>query len=162
MDVPKYKFDLQKNSLLHKWTQVRNIITVMNLHEASTQDLLNKLIKECKQVTDLADAPNFQFLQEQLQLMFSSPQGRRYSKHVLIFAAELICISSAAYRLLRNSKTIILPREKLVRSLMNKSFQNDNLGRLLEELKPQQRLVNVLFDEVKLKKAMRYTDSHII
>ena len=23
MDVPKYKFDLQKNSLLHKWTQVR-------------------------------------------------------------------------------------------------------------------------------------------
>ena len=34
MDVPKYKFDLQKNSLLHKWTQVRNIITVMNLHEA--------------------------------------------------------------------------------------------------------------------------------
>ena len=45
---------------------------------------------------------------------------------------------------------------------MNKSFQNDNLGRPLEELKPQQRLVNVLFDEVKLKKAMRYTDSHII
>ena len=93
MDVPKYKFDLQKNSLLHKWTQVRNIITVMNLHEASTQDLLSKLIKECKQVTDLADAPNFQFLQEQLQLMLSSPQGRRYSKHVLIFAAELICVS---------------------------------------------------------------------
>ena len=44
MDVPKHKFDLQKNSLLHKWTQVRNIITVMNLHEASTQDLLSKLM----------------------------------------------------------------------------------------------------------------------
>ena len=128
-------------------------ILVMISHEASTQDHVNKVIKECKQINELTEVPSFQFFQEQLQLMTTSPNGRRYSKHVLIFTAELICVSPAAYRLLRNSETIILPREKLVCDLMNKSFQNDNLENLFTELKPQQRLVNILFDEVKLKKS---------
>ena len=43
---------------------------------------------------------------------------------------------------------------------MNKSFQNDNLEKLFIELKSQQRLVNILFDEVKLKKAMQFSNSH--
>ena len=47
----------------------------MNLHKASAEDLLSKLTKECKEITDLADAPNFQFLQEQFKLMLSFPQG---------------------------------------------------------------------------------------
>ena len=94
--------------------------------------------------------------------MLTSSNGRRYSKHVLIFAAELICVSPAAYRLLPTSENLILPREKLVRELMNRSFQNNNLSKLFEKLKPEQRLVNILFDEVKLKKAMRYNDSHVI
>ena len=55
-----------------------------------------------------------------------------------------------------------MPNEKLVRELMNKSYQDNNLRTLLERLEPQQRLVSLLFDEVKLKKAMRFSDSHIV
>ena len=64
-------------------------------HEASTQHV-NKVIKESDQINELTVVPSFQFFQEQLQLMTASPNGRRYSKHVLIFVAEPICISPAA------------------------------------------------------------------
>ena len=74
----------------------------------------------------------------------------------------MICISPATYRFLGNSKTLILPNEKLIRELLSKSLQNNNLQILLEKIEPQQRLVSILFDEVKLKKALRFSDSHII
>ena len=45
---------------------------------------------------------------------------------------------------------------------MSKSYQDNNLAKLFETLKPQQRLVNILFDEVKLKKAMRFTGGHVV
>ena len=138
IEVPKSKFDLQKNSLLHKWSQVSNILSVISSHEPSTSDRLRKLICECNEISELADSPPiFQFLQEQLQLMLYSAHGRPYSKHVLILAAELICIFPAAYRFLRNSNTLLLPNEKLVRELMNKSYQDNNLRTLLERLEPQ-------------------------
>ena len=38
IEVPKSKFDLQKNSLLHKWSQVSNILSVINSHEPSTSE----------------------------------------------------------------------------------------------------------------------------
>ena len=118
MPVPKNNFHLQKNNILNKWSQVENIVAAMILHDASTQDHLNKVLTACEQIDELTEDPCLQFLQEQLQLMKSSANGRRYSKHVLIFAAELICVSPGAYRLLRSSQAIILPREKLVRDLI--------------------------------------------
>ena len=65
-------------------------------HEASAQDRLDKIIKECEQIDELAEVPSFQFFQEQIQLKMAFANGRRYSKHVLIFVAELICVSPAA------------------------------------------------------------------
>lgn len=64
--------------------------------------------------------------------------------------------------MLKNSKTITLPREKLIRELMSQSYIDNNLAKLFETLKSQQRLTNILFDEVKLKKAMRFTGGHIV
>ena len=45
---------------------------------------------------------------------------------------------------------------------MSKLYQGNNLTKLFGTLKPQQRLVNILFDDVKLKKAMRFTWGHIV
>ena len=160
--IGKNVFDLQKNSLLHKWSQVRNIVSTLKCYESSTTDKIKKVIENCKELSELVDNPTFQFIQEQLQLMLTSPKGRRFSKYVLMFSAELICVSPVAYRLLQTSETVILPKEKLVRELMNRSFQNNSLSNLFQELKTEQRLVNVLFDEVKLKKAMRYSNSHVV
>ena len=75
---------------------------------------------------------------------------------------ELLGVSPAAYRLVTNSKTLILPTEKHVRSLISNTFNGENLSKIFDNLKPQQRIVNILFDEVKLKKATRYFGSHLM
>ena len=54
--------------------------------------------------------------------------------------------------MIRNYRIIKLPREQLVRNLMSRSFANTNLPLIFKVLKPEQRLVNILFDEVKLLK----------
>ena len=53
-------------------------------------------------------------------------------------------------------------RKKNIRELMSQSLSDSNLEKLFESLKPHQRLVNILFDEVKLKQAMRFTGGHIV
>ena len=68
--------------------------------------------------------------------------------------------------MLRRSEAIILPRERTIRELMSKSHSESNLEKLLETLKPQQRLVNIIFDEVfdevKLKQSMRFYSAHVV
>ena len=81
---------------------------------------------------------------------------RHYQKHILVFAAELYTVSPAAYRLLKRSGTIIIPGEGLIRRLLSKSLCEENLEKLFSTLEANQRLVNILFDEVKLKQAMRF------
>lgn len=49
--------------------------------------------------------------------------------------------------MLRRSKMIILPRENRIREMMAKTDGQSNLATLLSSLKPEQRLVNILFDE---------------
>ena len=154
--VSKNIFNLQKNSLLHKWSQV-------NVHAFPlASQKLQKIIAECEEIAELAENDCVQFIHEQLEHILKSAKGRRYSKNVLIFASQLLCTSTAAYRLLRNSCCVILPQEKIVRDLMNKSFQNEKLWTLFDSLKHEQRLVNVLFGEVKLKSTMRYSNSHVV
>ena len=100
----------------------------------------------------------YQFL---VQLLISKKHGHRYHKHVLIFAAELFIISPAAYRMVIRSEVIILPEEKIIHRLLSKSPSDDNLGNLFSERNHEPRLVNILFDEVKLKQSLRFVGGHI-
>ena len=113
-------------------------------------------------MNNLLDSPAFNFLVEQFQLLITNKYGRRYNKHVLLLAAEILNVSPSAYRILRRSETIVRPSLRLIRKLLSKSFQDNNLEKILETLKPEQRLVNILFDEVKLKEATRFTGGHIV
>jgi hypothetical protein len=111
---------------------------------------------------DMLETPNFQFIHAQIQMLLTSKNNLRYSKHVMILAAELLCVSPAAYRMLRRSGVINLPREQTVRDLMTRSLDDQNLTAILQELQPQQRLLNILFDEVKLRSSLRFTAGHIM
>ena len=94
----------------------------------------------------------------QLEMLLIPPNKLRYTKYSLIFAAELLCVSPAAYRMLRGSQTIILPKQQMIRDLTSRSVQDSNMQTALNELKPEQRLVN----EVKLQSALRYTADHVV
>lgn len=76
--MPKNKFDLQKNNLLHKWSQLRNIISVMNCYCPSNKDHLSKAMKELNKIEELHDLPNFQFIMGQLNLLLPQANRLRY------------------------------------------------------------------------------------
>ena len=64
--------------------------------------------------------------------------------------------------MLRRSGALALPCVTTMKKFLSRSFQDANLPILFQELKLQQRLVNVLFDEVKLTRTMRFNGGHIL
>ena len=54
----------------------------------------------------------------------------------------------------------MLPSEQLILRLISRVFQDENIEKLFEKLKPEQRLLNLSFDEVKLKEATYFTGGH--
>ena len=132
MPVAKNIFNLQKNSLLHKWSQVNEIISRLSTYDPAVKERLQKIIAGCEEITELVENDCFQFIQEQLELYLQKVDP------ILRMLLYLHCIQIAPKFLPCYSS-----QEKLVHALMNKSFQNDNLCTLFDSLKPNQRLVNV-------------------
>ena len=48
----------------------------------------------------------------------------------------------------------------MIKNFLSRCTDDHNFGRPFDELKPEQRLVNILFDEVKLVGGLRYSDRH--
>jgi hypothetical protein len=119
-------------------------------------------MKELNKMTDVFETPNFHFLLAQMQMLLIPKNNFRYSKHTSVLAAELLCVSPAAYRMIRRSGILKLPKEQAVRELMSNSLQDQNVSAVFQEIQPQQRLVNLISDEVKLKSALRFTSGHVL
>ena len=68
-EVPKKSLNLQKNSLISRWSQLDFILTTLNCHEPSPEEYLAKVTKLLDNITELHDSPHFQFIQEQVQLL---------------------------------------------------------------------------------------------
>lgn len=162
--IPKTYFSkagfLKKNSLLSKWSQFNSILSSIMEYEFGDNEYLKCALEELSSMS-CCGSPHYQFLYAQLQLLLVPPTGRRFDKNLYILAAELHNISPAAYRMLRKSGSIVLPREELLKKLLHNSLDIENLKTLFNKLKPQQCLVNVLFDEVKLTEALRYSGGRV-
>ena len=152
----------KNNSLINKWTQINSIITSVNLFEPSNKANINFLLGYLDTLGVLRDSSQLQFIQDQLQLLITPPNGHRSTKHSFILAAELFCISRSAYRMLQYLVAVCLLNEKLIRNLFLRCTDDHNLGRFFEELKPEQQLFNILFDEVKLVGELRYCGGYTL
>ena len=64
--------------------------------------------------------------------------------------------------MLRKSGSVVLPRVELLKKLLSCSLHDKNLEKLFQKLKPQQRLVNIPFDEVKLTETLRYSGGRVV
>ena len=71
-EIQKHNFQLQKNSLLNRWSQVDDIISVIQVHQASNKDHLDTALKELCLMHDYQDTPHFQFLYSQLQMLLTT------------------------------------------------------------------------------------------
>lgn len=162
IEVPKRLFPLQKNSLLSKWSQIRSIMDQVNTYEHTSNEILQRVISQLCEMTEAYDIAHFTFLLSQLRLMLQLPTGRRFDTDTMIFAIQLHNISPSAYKMIRRSGLIILPSTKQVKQMLAISVQDSNLKTLFDQLKPQQRLVNVMFDEVKLIETLRFSGGHVL
>ena len=142
-DVPKVLLDLQKNHFIHRWSQLKFILSAIDQYEPSSEVRINAVLADLENVEELHDDPTFQFITDQLHLMMKPPNRQRYATHTLVFAVELFGVSPAAYRMLRRSKSIVLPREKRVREVLGKTESEENISNLFKSLDPEQRLVNI-------------------
>ena len=87
------------------------IFNIINNHEPESSGYFEKAIGVLDCLVEYHDSSHFQFVQDQLQLMLTPPNGRRYPKHVIILSAQLHNLSPAAYRMFRMSIAIALPNE---------------------------------------------------
>ena len=148
--VPKKIFPLQKNGLLSKWSQIKDVVRLAETYKPDSSDILNTVLKLMESLVDCHELPNYQFIIAQLKLLLTKVNGRRFDSTILVFAIQLHNISPSAYKMIRNSGSIILPSLKLIRNVLSKSVQDENLKELFSKLKREQTLVNIMFDEVKL------------
>ena len=162
IEVSKKLFPLQKNSLISRWSQIKSIINIIDQHEFESSDYMEVALEYMNLMTDCHDSPHFIFLVSQLHLFFKPAKGRRFDKNTLLFALQVHNLSHSAYRMIRKSGSIILPCISIIKNMLCRSIQDDNLKVLFEQLKPEQRLVNMMFDEVKLTEALRFSGGHIL
>ena len=162
IEVNNRVFGIQKDGYIHKWSDVQTILRKLVEYKMSSEAHLKKAHQELDLCDEFIDSPSFQFIQEQLQLFNKSHlKSKSYSKHTVIFALELMGVSPAAYRLIRNSRLVYLPSQRFLKGILSNTFQDENLGKVFRSLQPQQRIVNILFDEVKLKQAVRFSNGHV-
>jgi len=135
---------------------------VINKHVADNSYHLKKALKELRCIEGFHTSSQFQFLVEQLENLLIPSNNFRYTKYSLIFAADYLCVSPAAYRMLRGLRTIILPKQQLIRDLMSRTVQDSNLQTAINELKLKQHFVNILFHKVKLKSCIGFTAGHVV
>ena len=64
--------------------------------------------------------------------------------------------------MVRKSGSVVLPKVQLLKKILSSTFNDENLKQLFQKLPPQQRLVNILFDEVKLTETLCYSGGNIV
>ena len=137
-------------------------MSVVDSYENKNTDYLSTVLESLDKMEDLHGSAHFQFLRAQLQLLLIAPKGRRFDKQILVVAAEIYGISPSAYKMIYRSGVLAIPSVSTIKKLLRASFNDDNLAAIFKELKPQQRLVNLLFDEVKLISTLRFTGGHAL
>ena len=137
------------------------ILSCIMEYEFKDTDYLKCALEELNRMS-CSDSPHYQFLYAQLQWLLTSPKGRLFDKNLYVLAAELHTISPAACRMLWKSGSIVLPREELLKKLLSNSLDDENLKQLFQKLQPQQCLVNMLFDEMKLTETLRCSGGRVV
>ena len=62
--------------------------------------------------------------------------------------------------MLHKSGSITLQIIKVIKKLLSKCSQDANIKAFFDKLSPEQRLINIIFEEVRLTQAMCFTGGH--
>ena len=123
-DVPFAELGVLNNRFINKWSQVQQVIDAVKQHQVTKSAYLSAALEGIKHDGGYGRLTIIPVYENQLAMILTSDSNIRFSKSVLIFAAQLLCVSPAAYRMIRSEGAMRLPREQLIRNLMSRSFNN--------------------------------------
>ena len=129
-------------------------------YEHSSDDV-RKVIDDLENLSDTYKIPQFCFLLSQIRLLLLYENKRKFTTQTMIFALQLRNISPSCYRTILKSDNPILPSVKKVKDILSKSVQDLNLAKMFRKLTPQQCVVNIYFDEVKLVETLRFSGGQV-
>ena len=129
----------------------------------SNDDIICAIVDELEKVAT-SNEKKLGFLCEQLKLLEKKPTRRRYSPDTLAVACMWDNVSPALYRLIQSSDVLTLPVDKYVRRLSSAITVDFDVSESTkaylqarkEKLKRKDLNVNIILDEVFLRKLLQY------
>jgi hypothetical protein len=167
--------NILKNHLCDSWTKLKSMLDVLDT-SGNISDTDNKLciaIENLKEYSRNESSTNqinrLNFLIEQLKLMAKS-NVHRFSQDFLIWSCTMYYSFPGAYKFLRSTDSLILPHMSYLKkicsnSAVGRSGINEAHMRYLSEkinlLKDEEKLVNILFDEIYVKPEVTYKNGKL-
>ena len=97
------------------------------------------------------------------QLLLSNYKQKRYSSELILLASTIYYSSPSTYNTIRDNGFLVLPHTRWIRKLSSSSFDSSDpnchysyLKQRLCGLKEEEKLVNVLLDEIHIKPNLQY------
>lgn len=164
IDANKFKFIFGPNLKCNLYSKLDNFITyLINNHKElnSIDDQISTILNKINKVIDVDEShkESLIFIHDQLKLVYS--KQKRYSSDLIVFASIFFYTFPVAYRFFRDSKLICLPHPNYIKtfnigSVNSGSIQENYLSQKLKLLKPHEKYVNLLLDEIYVKPFAAY------
>lgn len=173
LDSRKFKWLLGSENKCDRWSKFENLISHMSSYSESAISNVDKLshcIKVIKEILENDSESEYDTHSKSGVLWFCGEQlcmfckdNMRYSCDFLVWAYSLYLSSPSLYTDLRDSKVIILPHPNYLRKFDVRSansvftdnshelFLRENL-RNLRNLRSEEKIANLLLDEIHVKK----------
>lgn len=177
LDQKTFKWLLGSENKCDRWSKFENLLSHLNSYPESAVtdvDKLTQCIKVIKQLLETDSESDkcskrrvLWFCAEQLNMFYK--EKMRYSSEFLVWAYSVYLSSPSLYIHLRDSKVLILPHPDYLRKLdvsSTKSLCTENsheffLRENLATLNSEEKFVNVLLDEIHVKKCLAYKGGKI-
>lgn len=141
---------------------------IINLCLERASEYLQLCISKAEKELDTVKLDKIVFLKEQIRLLLSNVP--KYSPHVLVWACTLFYTHPGGYINLRNSRLLTIPHPKYLKSLSEKldissaDTTNSHIKYIKEKVKylnDNEKLVNLLLDEIYVKSCLSYKGGKI-
>ena len=168
---------------LERWSQLENLLSHYNNNSdqsesiSSSDELIqiaHEMLMKAAQLLspDAANAHSMEktiiFHAEQLKLLTTPANRRRYSSSMLCFAFMLHIKSPACYKFIRRSELLYLPHQRTL-SHLSKPFSltdNTSLSEYLKvkqcQLSETQKIIAIQMDEIHVKSCVSYSGGRLV
>ena len=174
LEQSKYSYILGKNCLVDRWSKLENILNYCNSYNetaCSVEDKLSYSIRLLQEYIDESGSTckRLNFLVEQLLLY--KTKAPYYSPETLLWSSMLYYSSPHGYKLIRNSDVLKIPHPSYLKKLsfnsdmLNSGMSDSHLNYLKKKigiLTEEEKLVNLLLDEIHIKPTLSYKAGNII